>query len=101
MQTYQSMSKVSGHKQRDKRNQELEHLHRMVRDLELEVRGRRRQRNRDEQAEGSVSVGGSHGEASRQSSFHQSRDYLDRVSASPERRRPRNATPDAMSRALR
>lgn len=70
----------------------------MVKDLELEVQGRRRRRDRDELSEGLVSVGGSRGEASRQSGSHWSRD---RDSASPERHRPRNVVVDAMSRALR
>ena len=42
----------------DERYEELERLHRLVRDLELEARGRCRRRNREEREEGSVSVGG-------------------------------------------
>ena len=38
-QTHQTMSNASGHGQRDERDQELERLHRLVRDLELEARG--------------------------------------------------------------
>lgn len=94
--TYQIVSGISEHEHRDRRDQEIERLRRMVRNLEIEVRGICRRRNRDEHAEGSVSIGGSHGEASRQSSSHWSRDrswdYIDRDSASPERRRPLNAT---------
>ena len=86
------MSGASKHKRRDRRDQELKFLCRMVRDLELEERGRRRQRNREKHAEGSTSVRGSHGEASHQSGSHQSRDrsleYVDRDLVSPEGRRP-------------
>lgn len=41
-QTYQSMLDVPKHEHRDRRDQELECLRRMVRDLEIEVQGRRR-----------------------------------------------------------
>ena len=61
---YQSMSRTSGHKSFDRRDEELERLRRLVRDLELEARGRRQRRNREEHVEGSTSVGSSHGEAS-------------------------------------
>ena len=103
-QTYRSMSDIPEHEHHDRRDQELERLCRMVRDLELEVRGRRRWRNRDEHAKGSVSVKGSHREASHQSGSHcsrdQSRDYVDRGSVSPKGRRPQNAALGAMSWAL-
>ena len=98
------MSGASEHKRYDWRDQELECLHRMVRDFELEVRGRRQRRNREEHAEGSASVRGSLREASRQSGSHRSRDwsreYADRDSVSLEGQRPRNVALDAMSRAL-
>ena len=58
----------------DRRDEELECLHRLVRDLELEARGRRRRRNREEHAEGSASVGSSHREAFYQSGSHRHRD---------------------------
>ena len=96
-QTYQLASDVFEQKQCDKRDQELERLCRMVRDLELEVQGRRQRRDRDKLPEGSVSVTGSRGEASCRFGSHRSRD---RDSTSSERRRPRNAVMDAMSRAL-
>ena len=38
-QTYQSASEVPEQEQHDRRDQELECFHRLVRDLELEVRG--------------------------------------------------------------
>ena len=73
----------------------------MVRDFELEVRGRRRRRNYEEHVEGSASVGGSLGEASRQFGSHRSRDwsreYADKDLVSLEGQRPRNAALDAMS----
>ena len=40
-QKYRSASKILKQKHRDRRDQELERLHRLVRDLELEVRNRR------------------------------------------------------------
>ena len=57
-QMYRSMSDVPEHEHRDRRDQDLEHLRRMVRDLELELRGRCRRRNHDEHVEGTVSVRG-------------------------------------------
>ena len=86
------MSGASKHECRDRRDQELKCLCRMVRDLELEEQGRRRQRNREKHVKGSTSVRGSHGEASHQSSSHRSRnrslEYVDRDLVSPEGRRP-------------
>lgn len=82
-QTYQLVSDVSEYEHRDRRDQELECLRRLVRDLELEAQGRRRRRNHDEHAERSASVVGSHREASCQSSSHQTRhrswDYQPRL----------------------
>ena len=46
-QTYQSASKIPEQKHRDRRDQEPERLHRLVRDLELEVHNRDRKRNHD------------------------------------------------------
>ena len=48
----------SRHERYDKRDEELERLCRLVRDLELEARGRRWRRNHEEHAEGSASMGG-------------------------------------------
>ena len=48
----------------DRRDEELECLRRLVRDLELEARGRHWRRDREEHAEGLVSVGGGYKEAS-------------------------------------
>ena len=62
--TYRSMSNASRHERFDRRNEELERLRRLVRDLELEARGRHRRRDREKHAKGSASVGGSYGEAS-------------------------------------
>ena len=45
-QTRRLMSGVSGHRQYDDRDRELERLHRLVMDLELEARGRRQERDR-------------------------------------------------------
>lgn len=73
-QTYQLSFEVPTQEQHDRRDQELEHLHRMVRDLELEVWGRCQSRDRDEFPERSKSVKGSHGEASHQFGSRRSRD---------------------------
>ena len=67
-QTYRSTSKIPKQKHRDRRDQELECLHKLVRDLELEVRNRHQKRNHDKSLEGSVSVGDNRREASHQSS---------------------------------
>ena len=87
---YRSMSGASGHECFDKKDEELDRLHRLVRDLELEARGRRQKRNREEYAEGSASVGSSCGEASRQFVSHRhwdrSWEYIDRDSISLEGR---------------
>ena len=58
----------------DERDEELERLHRLVRDLELEAKGRCQRRDREERAERLASVGGRYGEGSHQSSSHQHRD---------------------------
>ena len=77
------MSSASGHScfnKRDKelkhRDEELEHLRRLVRDLELQARGRRQRRDHKEQGERSPSVGGYRGVGSHQSESHQHRDRL-------------------------
>ena len=41
------MSSASGHRQRDERDQELEWLRRLVRDLELKAKGWRQRRDQD------------------------------------------------------
>ena len=66
-QMYRSASEIPEQEHRDRRDLELERLHRLVRDLELEVWGRHRRRNHDESQEGFVHTGDSHGEASYQS----------------------------------
>ena len=91
-QTHQTISGALGRGCFDERDEELECLHRLVRDLELEAKGRRRRRDREERAEGLTSVGGCYEERSHQSSSHQHRDrsweYANRDSISLERRRP-------------
>ena len=103
-QTYRSTSEIPKQEHYDRRDQELERLRRLVRDLELEVLDWSRRRNHRESPEGSVNTRDSHGEASYQSGSHRSRersqDFVDRVSTSPERCRHRSAMMDAMSRAL-
>ena len=46
-QTNRTISGASGHGQLDERDEELERLHRLVIDLELEARGGQRRRDRD------------------------------------------------------
>ena len=72
-QTYRSMSGASVHECFDRRDEELKRLRRLVRDLEIEARGRRRRRNHEKHANGSTSIGSSHGKASHQSGSHQHR----------------------------
>ena len=55
------MSGALGHRQFDERNEELERLCKLVRDLELEARGRRQRRDRDDREEGFASGGGHYG----------------------------------------
>ena len=62
-----AMSGASGHncfdkrdKKLEQRDEQLECLRRLVRDLELEVRGRHRRRDHKERGEGSASVEGHH-----------------------------------------
>ena len=64
----QTMSSASGCNRFDKkdeelewRDEELEHLQRLVRNLELKARGWCRRRDHKERGEGSASVGGHHG----------------------------------------
>ena len=55
-QTHRTISGASGHRQFEERDQEVERLCRLVRDLELEARGRRQRRDWDnwERRDGSV-----------------------------------------------
>ena len=104
-QTNWMISSASRHGHFDKRDEEHECLHRLVRDLELEVRGRRRRKDPDDQEEGSTSGGGCYGVGFNQSGSCRHRDsrsweYADRDSDFPEERWPRNAAMDAMSHAL-
>ena len=91
-QTHRKKSGALGRGRFDERDEELEHLRRLVRNLELEARGRRMRRDCEECAEGSASVGGCYGEGSYQSGSHQhwdwSREYADWDLISPERQRP-------------
>ena len=61
-QTHRTMSGASRHGQFDERDQELEQLRRLVRDLELEARGRRQRRDRDNEEMKDGSVGSRGGE---------------------------------------
>ena len=96
-QTYRTMSSTLGPNRFDrrdkvleKRDEDLEHLHRLVRDLELEARGRHRRRDYEKRREGSASIGGHHGAGSHQFESHchrdRSREYADQDSISPEER---------------
>ena len=60
------MSGASGQGQRDKRDQELEWLCRLVRDLELKARGWRQRRDRDNRERRDGSVGNRDEECSSQ-----------------------------------
>lgn len=105
LQTYRFVSDIPEQEHHDRRGQELEHLRRLVRDLELKVQGRHRRWNHSESPKGSISVGDSHGETSHRSGSRRSRersqDFTDGESVSPEQRRHRSAAMNAMSRALR
>ena len=68
------MSGASGLERFDRRNEELECLRRLVRDLELEAKGGNRRRDREERVEGSTSVRDIYGETSHQFGFHQHQD---------------------------
>ena len=58
-QTHRTLSGALGYWQFAERDEELEWLHRLVRDLELEARGRHQRRDRDNRTGGSIS-GGEH-----------------------------------------
>ncbi|XP_023895031.2 uncharacterized protein LOC112006941 [Quercus suber] len=130
-QTQRTTSVASGHRLRDDRDEELERLRRLVRDLELEAENMHHRRARDDQrgrpdaGENNQGAGSnqsrsnhrherSHSRESRRQREHshsreyhshqdhsRSRGYVDQGSGSPEERRPRNAAMDMMSRALR
>ncbi|XP_065632031.1 uncharacterized protein LOC136068599 [Quercus suber] len=122
-QTQRAESGASGRRRFDERDEELERLRRMVRDLELEAEDRRQRMNQDNRARrpgagrerqgaGSEQSGyrrQRERSASRDSRLHRgqrrersrSREYPDRGSDSPEEKRNHNAAMDAMSRALR
>ena len=63
-------------KELEQRDEELECLRRLVRDLELEARGRRWRRDCEEQGEGSTSVGVHCGGGSHQFGSHRHQDHL-------------------------
>ena len=88
----------------EKKDEELERLLRLVRYLELEVKGRHRRKDHEERGEGSTSVGGRYEAGSHQSGSHRHRDclqeYVDRDSISPEEQQPQNAAMNAISHAL-
>ena len=99
-QTYWTMLGASGRNRFDKRDEEhnqrdeeLERLHRLVRDLELQAKVRHQRKDHGEQRERSTSVGDHHGAGSHQSGSYQHRnrswEYADQDSISPDERRPR------------
>ena len=73
-QTHRIVLGASRHGQRDKRDQELEWLRKLVRDLELEARGWRQRRDRDNREMRDGSVGNQDEEGSSQSGSHQRQD---------------------------
>jgi len=108
---YRTMSGASGRncfnrkdEELEQRDEELECLHRLVRDLEFQARGRCQRRDNEDQRERSASVEDHRGAGSHQSGSHwhwdRSREYADQDLISLEERRPRNAAMDAMIRAL-
>ena len=88
------MSSASGHRQFDKRDEELEQLHKLVRDFELEARGGHRRRGRDNQEGRSDSRENHYGTGSNQSGSRQHRDH----SHSQESRRRRDRSHSQESR---
>ena len=63
-QTNRAATGASGHRLLDERDEKLERLHRLVRDLELKARERHRRGDQDNAAIGSMSGGDSHGRGS-------------------------------------
>ena len=74
-QTHRTMLGASRHKQFDERDEELEWLCRLVRDLELEAKGGHRRMNRDNREGRSNSRENCSRMGSNQSSSHQRRDH--------------------------
>ncbi|XP_030939954.1 uncharacterized protein LOC115964859 [Quercus lobata] len=96
-QTQRTMLGASGHGQCDERDQELERLCRLVRDLELEARGWRQRRDRGNQERRNDSAGNRSEERSSQSGSRQCQDR----SLSRETRRRRNCLLSQESRQHR
>ena len=74
-QTHRTMSSASRHGQHNERDQEMEWLGKLVRDLELEARGWRQRKDRDNRERRDGNVGNRGKERSSQSG---SRQFLDR-----------------------
>ena len=68
------MSGASGYGQFDERDEELEWLRKLVRDLELEAKGKRQREDQDNQEGGSTSQGDRYGIRSNQSGSRRHRD---------------------------
>ena len=75
-QIHRTVSGTSRHEHFDRRDEELERLRRLVRDLELKAKGRRQKRNCEKCAEGLASVEGGYREASHRHR-DRSREYAD------------------------
>ena len=75
-QIHRTVSGTSRHEHFDRRDEELERLRRLVKDLELKAKGRRQKRNCEKCAEGSASVEGGYREASHRHR-DRSREYAD------------------------
>ena len=73
-QTHWTVSGASGHKQFDKKDEELERLRKLVKGLELEARGGHRRRDRDNREGGSDSGGNRYGTRSNQSGSYRRQD---------------------------
>ena len=69
-QTNRTVSDASRHRHLNERNEELEWLRRLVRDLEFEARGEHQMRDRDNEAEGSMSRGDRYSIGSDRSDSH-------------------------------
>ena len=76
--SYQTLRTVSGateHGQHDERDQEIERLHKLVRNFELEGRNRCQQRNQYNRERRDDNFGDRNGEESSQTSSHQGRNH--------------------------
>ena len=104
-QGYRSASYIPKQVIHEGRNQEMKHLRRLVRELELEVWGRRRRGNHDESPDDSDYTGESRKESSHQSSFCRSRErsskIIERHPNSPNGYGRHSAVMDAINQALR